>query len=296
MHGLLLDLRYGEFRLLVVREVRGDSEAAEEVEEVKVITAECALLPTVVDKRGEVDDELGTIDAQVIGEDAICDSETGSIGDEASSRVRLSPIEVSSLVGIDLRLFIEAERVLITAAVTSSTLLAATAAGSTASAFGRIENCDMLEDVVEIKLALRSLKSAMETIVSGLPPVVTCTPGDADIWRLVAAATAAKASAGLGEGLRGDTPRDDWPLLLLKFSLLSRVTFSLLSSFMSTMSGTIVISSWLFPLEPLLRLAASSFAALAAATASDDSAAAAAECSMWPSDCSIAFSSLEFLK
>lgn len=173
MHGLLLDLRYGEFRLLVVREVRGDSEAAEEVEEVKVITAECALLPTVVDKRGEVDDELGTIDAQVIGEDAICDSETGSIGDEASSRVRLSPIEVSSLVGIDLRLFIEAERVLITAAVTSSTLLAATAAGSTASAFGRIENCDMLEDVVEIKLALRSLKSAMETIVSGLPPVVT---------------------------------------------------------------------------------------------------------------------------
>ena len=69
LHGLLLDLRYGEFRLLVVREVRGDNEAAEEVDEVKDITVECALLPTDVDKRG--DDELGTIDVQVIGKDVI---------------------------------------------------------------------------------------------------------------------------------------------------------------------------------------------------------------------------------
>lgn len=171
MHGLLLDLRYGEFRLLVVREVRGDNEAAAEVDEFKDITVECALLPTDVDKRG--DDEIGTIDAQVIGKDVIWDNETGKIGDDASIRIRLSsPIEVSSLVGIDLRLFIEAERVLITAAGASSTLTA-TAAGSTANAFVRIENCDMLEGVVDVKFDLRSLRSAMETIVRGLPPVVT---------------------------------------------------------------------------------------------------------------------------
>ena len=79
---------------------------------------------------------------------------------------------MSSLVGIDLRLFIEAERVLITAAGASSKFTTK-AAGSTASAFVRIENCDMLEGVVDVKFDLRSLRSAMDTIVRGLPPVVT---------------------------------------------------------------------------------------------------------------------------